>query len=348
MGSVGTESGAPAGAAPTAQAPRQGRRPRAQGQALAWPRFERLLRRVPCDAQGVARVAARQIYILPTAMGVTLGLVLTLMLLGSLNYQNNLGLLFTFLFAAVALVAMHHTWFALLGLRVHARGGAAVFAGQRACVGVDLYNDRRGPRGDLVVRARGEEHAPVFLPGLDQARVQVGLRTIRRGWLVLPEVRIDTRYPLGLFRAWCYVRTDARVLVYPSPAARAPDLPLAPARRLGPEGGLGEGAGDFVGSRKYHPGDPPRHLDWKALARGRGLVLKQFGGDQAVEVWLDLAQIADGDLEARLAQLCRQVLDAAEQGLAFGLRLPGLEVPLGEGEEHRHRCLAALATFGHG
>lgn len=321
-----------------------GRRPRAPG----WPRFDALLRRAPCDAQGIARIAARQIYILPTAMGLGLGLVLTLMLVGSLNYQNNLGLLFTFLFAAVALVAMHHTWYALLGLRVQARGGAPVFAGQRASFGVDVHNDRRGPRGDLVVRVGSEDHPPVYLPGLDLARVQVGLPTARRGWLALPEVRIDTRYPLGLFRAWCYARTEARVLVYPSPARQAPELPLAPARRLGAEGGLGQGAGDFVGSRGYRPGDPPRHLDWKALARGRGLVTKQFGGDQAVEVWLDLRQVQGSDLEGRLAQLCRQVLDAAGQGLAFGLRLPGLEIPLGLGEEHRQRCLAALATYGHG
>jgi len=280
-------------------------------------------------------------------MGMGLGVILTVMLLGSLNYQNNLGLLFTFLLAAVALVAMHHTWLALLGLRVQARGGAPVFAGQRASFAVDLHNDRRSPRGDLVVHAGAEGHPPVLLPGHELARVQVGVPTTRRGWQRLAEVRIDTRYPLGLFRAWCYVRTDARVLVYPRPAATAPELPLAPARRLGPEGGQGEGAGDFVGSRAYRPGDPPRHLDWKALARGRGLVLKQFGGDQAVEVWLDLHHVTGADLDSRLGQLCRQVLDAAEGGLAFGLRLPGVEVPLGEGEDHKHRCLAALAVFGH-
>ena len=311
-----------------------------------WPRFDAWLRRAPCDSQGVARIAARQIYILPTGMGLTLGVVLTLMLVGSLNYQNNLGLAFTFLFAAVALVAMHHTWFALLGLRIQARGGAPVFAGQRASFAVDLDNDHRGPRGDLVLRVGGEPYPPCWLPGSGQGRVQVGLPSQRRGWLRLTEVRVDTCYPLGLFRAWCQAHTQAQVLVYPRPAAQAPDLPLAPARRLGPEGGLGAGAGDYLGSRAYRPGDSPRHLDWKALARGRGPLVKQFGGEQAVEVWLDLAQAPGGDLEHRLAVLCRQVLDAEAQGLAFGLRLPGLLVPLGQGEDHKHRCLAALATFG--
>jgi len=36
-----------------------------------------------------------------------------------------------------------------------------------------------------------------------------------------------------------------------------------------------------------------------------------------VEVWLDLAQAPGGDLEHRLAVLCREVLDAEAQGLAF-------------------------------
>jgi uncharacterized protein (DUF58 family) len=324
--------------------PASGPIPRSRG----WARFTPMLRRAPCDAQGQARITARQVYILPTGMGLTLGMVLILMLLGSLNYQNNLGLLFTFLFAGVALVTMHHTWFALLGLRIQARGGAPVFAGQRASFAVNLHNDRAGPRGDLTVWAGGERHTRTYLPGHDSARIQIGLPAARRGWLDLPEVRIDTRYPLGLFRAWCYAHTDARVQVYPRPAPKATELPLAPARQLGPEGGMGQGAGDFIGHRGYRPGDPPRHLDWKALARGRGLVLKQFGGDQAVEVWLDLDQVRAADLEGRLSMLCRQVLDAAEQGMAFGLRLPGLEIPPDEGEDHRHRCLAALATFNLG
>ncbi len=48
-----------------------------------------------------------RIYILPTGLGVAFGVMLFAMLLGSLNYANNLGLALTFLLAALALVAMH-------------------------------------------------------------------------------------------------------------------------------------------------------------------------------------------------------------------------------------------------
>jgi uncharacterized protein (DUF58 family) len=43
--------------------------------------------------------------------------------------------------------------------------------------------------------------------------------------------------------------------------------------------------------------------------------------------------------------LCRWVLDAHEQGEAFGLRLPGVTLEPNVGTAHRERCLDALALF---
>jgi uncharacterized protein (DUF58 family) len=306
-----------------------------------------LARRVPCDAHGQARVGRRHIYILPTGFGVVLGGALSLMLLGSLNYQNNLGLLFTFLMGSVALVGMHHTWFNLLGLKVSARGGSPVFAGQDAAFGVTLSQDTSRRRPDLGVRAAGERTAPVGLEPGGSVTVGIRLGTRRRGVQQLKFVEVETRYPLGLFRAWCYARTDARVLVYPKPAARGPVPALAPAYRPSAAGDLGVGADEFVGPRDYRPGDSPRRLDWKALARERGLVVKQFGGDRAAQIWLDWSHLPAVETEARLSLLCRQVLDAEEAGLTYGLRLPERTVPMGHGDAHKHRCLEALANFGH-
>src|SRR5690349_25103785 len=39
----------------------------------------------------------------------------------------------------------------------------------------------------------------------------------RRGWLALGRVMLETRFPLGLFRAWSYVEPESRCLVYPRP-----------------------------------------------------------------------------------------------------------------------------------
>jgi uncharacterized protein (DUF58 family) len=43
--------------------------------------------------------------------------------------------------------------------------------------------------------------------------------------------------------------------------------------------------------------------------------------------------------------MCRWIEDAYAARRAFGLRLPGLEVPPNIGAAHRQRCLTALALF---
>lgn len=269
------------------------------------------------------------------------------MLLGSLNYQNNLGLLFTFLMASVAVVGMHHTWFNLLDLKVSTMGGSPVFAGQDAIFTVSLVDDRGRARADLGVRVGERGAEPIHLESEEFRSVSVPLATKDRGRRHIEAVRVETRYPLGLFRAWCYPEFKAWVTVYPRPSQRSPEPHLVPVHSRSNQGDLGVGADDFVGPRAYRAGDSLRRLDWKALARERGLVVKQFGGDRAAQVWIDWEHLPAADTETRLGLLCRQVLDSAENGLSYGLRLPGTQVPMGQGEIHKHRCLECLAVFGH-
>lgn len=313
------------------------------GRIRRW--FSSLARRPPVDSAGVARVGSRHIYILPTRAGLLLGAVLAPMLLGALNYQNNLALLFTFLFGSVAIVGMHHTWFNLLDLRVSARGGSPVFAGQDAIFTFSIGGAR--PRPDLRVSVGSRCAKPIHLENSESGSIGIAVPTDQRGILELDAVRVESRYPLGLFKAWCYPQTDARVTVYPRPALRSPAPRFAPVHGRSDQGDLGIGADDFVGPRTYQAGDSPRRLDWKALARERGLVVKQFGGDRAAQVWIDLDRLPKVGMEARLRLLCRQVLNAAENGLSYGLRLPGNIIPLGQGEGHKHRCLESLAVFEH-
>lgn len=319
--------------------------------ASAPPRPKRRLRRLHVwldgltrhatpDASGSALIGAQRIYILPTRTGFGFALMLFATLLGSLNYQNNLGLFFTFLMAGIALVSMHHCWFNLLGLRVAGRDALPVFCGQPAQFPILLTEDRGKGRGNLCVHRGG-----CAAPGAGgQARVTLSLPTRQRGELRPGRIIVETRHPLGLFRAWSPVRIDAAVVVYPRPAGRAPHPPEHETADRHARGDHGRGADDFIGPRPYQPGDSPRQLDWKALAGERGLVVKQFGGDHATRVWLDWQQHGGGT-EQRLALLARQVLDAHERSLSFGMRLPGQFVERGRGEAHKHRCLEALARF---
>jgi len=283
-----------------------------------------------------------RIYILPTGLGAAFGVMLVAMLLGSLNYGNNLGLALSFLLAALGVVAMHACHRNLEQLIARPAGTEPSFAGQYAVFRIALANPGRLPRSDLEAAA-GATTPPVHVAAAGEAALELRLPTRRRGSLILERVEIATRYPYGLFRAWAVLHPGMTCLVYPCPAANAPPPP----RHAGLAGGgaARRGEDDFAGLRNYHPGDPPKHIAWKAYARADELLIKEFSGDAEATPVFDLAEAPGAELEARLAVLARWIVDAHARGLAFGLRLPGEEIPPAPGDAQRARCLAALARF---
>ena len=134
-----------------------------------------------------------------------------------------------------------------------------------------------------------------------------------------------------------------RALVYPRPDAAPLPLPYSDAE-TGDAVSTGAGSDDFTGLRPYQASDSPRQIAWKASARSELLLTKLFAGRAASELWFDWEQLPAGlHTEARLSRLARWVLLAEERGLRYGLKLPGVTVPLGEGFPHRERCLKELA-----
>ena len=88
----------------------------------------------------------RNVYILPTRPGFMLGLTLLILLVGSINYQLNLGYLLTFLLAGSAVVGMHVCHATLRGLTLNLLPPPPQFAGASAPLAVVLGNARRSVR----------------------------------------------------------------------------------------------------------------------------------------------------------------------------------------------------------
>ena len=306
-----------------------------------WSR--RWIRRRQGADTGPVTLHRSRVYILPTGLGVAFAVTLFAMLMGSLNYANNLGLGLTFLLAALGLVAMHACHRNLVGLTVGAAGSDSPFAGQPAVFTFSLDNPSRLPRIDIEVSTESGEAAPVTIPSGLGSRVDLRLPTQRRGWVRLERLEVATRFPFALFRAWAVLHPDARCLVYPRPAQDVPPAPAAP----GQDAGSGEqrGEDDFAGLKDYHPGDPPRRIAWKAHARGGELLVKEFAGAASPILLFDLARTPGADLESRLSVMCRWIVDAHAAGQAFGVELDGTRLGPEPGEVQRRRCLAALARF---
>jgi uncharacterized protein (DUF58 family) len=288
----------------------------------------------------------RRIFVLPTAAGVVFGLTVVLLLIGSINYILSLGFLLTFLLAGLGVVAIVHAFRNLVGLEIAPGRCDPVFAGDTAWFGLLLRNPRPDDRLALRLRAEGGEEVSADAAGERVTDLRLPLATQRRGWQELPRVTLETTFPLGLVRAWSYFQPDLRCLVYPAPER---DAPPAPWGDDGADGLRSESRGteDFAGLRGHQPADPPRHVAWKAVARGSPLLTKQFAGTATGVLWLDWDRLpAQLDDEARLSRLAAWVLAAHAANAPFGLRLPACELPPAADPAHVERCLRGLALHG--
>lgn len=292
---------------------------------------------------GTIVLVQRRVYILPTRQGIFFAAVLLIMLTGSINYALGLGFVLTFLLFALAMNAMIHTFRNLASLRVTAGRAPPVFAGSHARFLVHLDNPSDLERYAIGL-AQGSNAADfVDVAPRSAATVVAAVPAARRGVLRPGRFTLFTRYPLGLYRAWSYLDLDMACLVYPRPAFPARPLP-PPSESAGLGDRSGQGQEDFSGLRQYHAGDSPRHVAWKAAARGQALLTKQFTGQAHTQLWLDWTALpAQLGVEERLSHLARWVLEAHAAGLSYGLRLPGRTVGLAGGESQRDACLEALA-----
>ena len=295
----------------------------------------------------------RRVFIVPTRAGLAFGVLLMMLFVGAVNYNLSLGFGFTFLIASCALIDMHLTFRNLAHLYLTPGRAQPVFCGEEAQFELHLANRRKHDRYALWLGFMGEglpllEH-PLDVPAQSRRSIVLSTHAGQRGWLAAPRIRLQTRFPLGLLRAWSYWQPALRVLVYPRPEEVAPPLPLA--GRSDGKGGSAAGNEDFGGIRPYQAGDALKHLAWRQIARvdldaGGQLITKHFEGGSASELCLDFATLPRSmDLEDKLARMARWVLDAEAAGLPYAFRLAGIHYPASIGPAHQAACLEALALF---
>ncbi|AHE98637.1 DUF58 domain-containing protein [Thioalkalivibrio paradoxus] len=299
-------------------------------------------------ADGRSAVITRdRVYILPTRHGLMLLAVLLVMLLGAINYSNNMAFLLTFLIAGIGHNAMWYTHRNLLGLRVSVLPVAPVFAGQAPELKLRIEETSGRSREALQLAVGEHRGLPAYLGALGATDVAVALEPRTRGLYRLPRQHLSTRFPLGLLEAWSWLHLDSEILVYPQPLQPTAIVPVSDGT-AGPQDGAvraPDAPPDDI--REYRPGDAPSRIVWKAVARSGRLFVRDSGSADAQPVWLDWAMIPGSDPEYRLSALCHLVLEAHAAGESYGLRIPAT-APLGPGTgpEHLQRCLRALAVFG--
>jgi uncharacterized protein (DUF58 family) len=240
------------------------------------------------------------------------------------------------------------------GLSLHLRGGALLHGAPSL--------------------AADDEPAPAWtdVPAQGQATVRLTWVPAHRGRHELPTVVVATRFPFGLFRAWALWRPASQVLAWPRPEQPAPPLPGSASPPGGERAQRRGAGGELDGVRPFQRGDTLRQVVWKKVARSGELVSRETAGGSSRELWLDWADSAGAarptgtvaapaapgasaappptatpadPQERRLARLAAWALQAEQQQLAYGLRLPGLRLEPAAGGAQQRAVLEALALW---
>jgi|TARA_B100000315_G_scaffold260862_1_gene326505 uncharacterized protein (DUF58 family) len=286
----------------------------------------------------------RSVFILPTREGLIFSVMLVVMTIAAINYQNSLIFSIAFLLGSLFVVSILHTYRNLSGLTLSAGSTRSAFAGEDAEFSV--IASRYGERTFEAIQLGWKDSLLQMVDLVDdeESKVRLYVDASQRGILTPGRLLVQTYYPVGLFRAWSHVDLDMSTIVYPRPLHAGP---IPPALGSNNDGELlrREGVDDFTGLREYQDGDGLRHIAWKSYARTNELFTKQFAAYTDRRVWLEWDHFTGMDRESRLSRLCYWVVRMANTTSAYGLRLPGLEISPASGAEHREKALTALALF---
>jgi len=287
----------------------------------------------------------RRIYILPTLYGVYFSVLLIIMLIGSINYNNSLGFALTFLMGSTVMISMLHTHRNLSGLKIRCETARSVFCGDEIAYPVMLHNEQVINKPSVRLEISGEQQTIVNIPASGSINLLLTKKSIQRGRIQPGRIKIMSDYPMGLLRAWSWIRPDCECIVYPTPENKPPP-PDFQSQGDGESSQTAKGNDEFSGLRPYQPGDSLKKIAWKQSQRGDELFSKQFSSSGQKSLWLEWDMLQTRSLEQKLSRLCRWVLDCESDGLSYGLKIPGNTIPPGQGHRHQHLCLSALATFG--
>ncbi len=283
-----------------------------------------------------------------TSFGATWLLATLVLFIMAANYSNNLLLFIALILLAISINSSWLTWLNIRQLKINTLQLEPIFAQHKASIKVQLSNGK----GKLTPGVSLALTDPTFSNNLASElplskekliNADIAIKPLKRGCFDLNSLQLYCHYPIGLWRWQKNIHTDAKLWVYPAPQGNQP-LPK-PKAKQGTY--LKREQGDFSHVRTYQRGDSLNHIAWKQMARTGVVMTKEFdGGEGLRQTILSLQDAKQADIEARLSQLCRWILDCHQRQLKYALELPNQTIAAAQGEAHKEVCLQALAQYG--
>jgi len=261
--------------------------------------------------------------ILPTVPGVFLIALCMGIGMAAYNTANNILFITLSLLLACLILSGVLSWLNFKGVTWRLAVAPPLRVGQSAAVALELRNAKRFlPTYGLWFEVRSSSD-PKGVRLQQRARLDPAGGDLRLDWVFRPAARgierIDlvsagSLFPFGFLKKNLGGETRTEVLIWPAPVEYQRFAVPAWSRPQGRErvARLGQ-SGDLLALRKYSPGDSHRLIHWKASARLRQLMVRQFAAEsqEGFFLWIE----SDAEVWSRPDQfelLCSFAVTLAE------------------------------------
>jgi len=237
-----------------------------------------------------------------------------------------------------------------------------IFAGKTVTTRVSLTNTKRlfPSLAILVEETQGtseKQRGAAFFPMLRAGETRSARleQTFPRRGRRRQTLQVATRFPFGFFQRRDPLPSQ-ELLVYPA-IGEIPEFlqtEVMHGHRESRRRGSGE---NFYSIREYQDGESARAIDWKASAKTRKLMAREYAGDDEFRCLLVLDTYADSsqtdapeDIEKN--ELFEKAVSLAaglaerfiKQGDSLEFLTPEVHIPADSGNRHLYRILEALAV----
>lgn len=275
-----------------------------------------------------------------------LTVVLGFILMCAINYQSNAAYIVVALIISTSLMSIIHAWRNITNVTLVSGKSFPAFANEPLRAHVTL---QAGTQTSMAIVCDVPEIAEDDGVTVEQLRAgQTATITLvlpgrQRGIHKISRLRAASLYPMGLIYVQIEIAVDWQFIVYPTPIAGGEQVADT---GEGQEDGYRLGAtGDFHGHRAYQLGESQRRVDWRAVARGRPVLVKEFASGAVNDCWIDFDRFEGIPLEHRLSLMSGQIVQSERDGRRYGLRMPGIIIEPDLGDKHYHACLTQLALW---
>ena len=317
------------------------------------------------------------VYIFFSKEGSLYALLLIITFILGVNYGNNLVLGLCFYLASIWIISLYHTFSHVSGLKIRLHDIELATVDEPIWVTIEVENDKSKPSRQVQLyfdqshtnQSKFAQNSHKSKQPVDrlqdlgvasrqtltsvQGKVLLRLALVadKRGRLQLPRLVVNSVYPLGIMRAWSYVYFARPAWVAPKPLAFDwQDANVAASDEASDWSIHGKkGQNDFDTLDEYVAGESLARVSWAHVARGQGMLSKQFTDTVGQELVLDYAYMPAANHEDKLSMLAFAVKKLAEAGKPFVLKLPNdkttSDLTVAQGKADTQASLLRLAKL---